>query len=192
MNINLAKPKAFVAVLVCGAAVTLTGCSGVDDIVNDAFVEAAQDVAAEGSASAGKALEDAKNAVQGTVKTGGSASATVGGETVELGDALVTCTVTGERFNIGIVGSDGGSLVPGGIGAVLNGGKVESVGIATADFSNTVGYNSAVGVGNAQVELNGSTYRIYGEGATTAIDTSDPLRALNSLTVPFELIVTCP
>lgn len=192
MNINLAKPKAFVAVLVCGAAVTLTGCSGVDDIVNDAFVEAAQDVAAEGSASAGKALEDAKNAVEGTVKTGGSASATVGGETVELGDAVVTCTVTGERFNIGIVGSDGGSLVPGGIGAVLNGGKVESVGIATADFSNTVGYNSAVGVGNAQVELNGSTYRIYGEGATTAIDTSDPLRALNSLTVPFELIVTCP
>ena len=75
---------------------------------------------------------------------------------------------------------------------MLNGGKVESVGIATADFSNTVGYNSAVGVGNAQVELDGSTYRIYGEGATTAIDTSDPLSVINSLTVPFELTVTCP
>ena len=192
MNINLAKPKAFVAVLVCGAAVTLTGCAGVDDIVNDAFVDAAQDVAAEGSASADKALKDAKKAVEDTVKVGGSASATVDGKTVELGDAVVTCAVSGEQLNIGIVGKDGGSIVPGGIGAVLNGGKVESVGIATADFSNTVGYNSAVGVGNAQVELDGSTYRIYGEGATTAIDTSDPLSVINSLTVPFELIVTCP
>ncbi|RRD61504.1 lipoprotein LpqH [Leucobacter sp. OH1287] len=192
MNINLAKPKAFIAVLVCGAAVTLTGCVGVDDIVNDAFVDAAQDLSAEGDASADKALADAKNVVEDTVKVGGSASATVDGKTVELGDAVVTCAVSGEQINIGIVGKDGGSFLPGGIGAVLKGGKVESVGIATADFSNNVAFKESGGVGKAQVEVNGKTYRIFGEGATTAIDTSDPLKAINSLTVPFELIVTCP
>ena len=110
---------------------------------------------------------------------------TVDGQEVDLADKSVGCTDAAGKVTIGIGSGSGTS----GIGVVLSSGdspEVESVGLGSVDGV-TLGYQKGVGEGSAEVDKDGSTYKITGEAS--GVDLANPTE---KVTKSYEIEVTCP
>ncbi|MHC3003835.1 lipoprotein LpqH [Gordonia sp. GN26] len=117
--------------------------------------------------------------------TDAEAKVTVDGQEVDLADKSVGCTDAAGKVTIGIGSGSGTS----GIGVVLSSGdspEVESVGLGSVDGV-TLGYQKGVGEGSAEVDKDGSTYKITGEAS--GVDLANPTE---KVTKSYEIEVTCP
>ncbi|MCH5642362.1 MULTISPECIES: lipoprotein LpqH [unclassified Gordonia (in: high G+C Gram-positive bacteria)] len=141
---------------VVGLAVTLSACGSDDD--DSASVE---------------------------TNNSGSATVTVGGESVDVTGKTVACAEQNGKVVIGI----GSATGTGAIGATVTSGdspQVETVGIATTDGVN---YGWVKGTGkNATATKDGKNYTISGE--VTGVSLSNP--TAGPQTKQFEMKVTCP
>ncbi|AZZ81324.1 MULTISPECIES: lipoprotein LpqH [Gordonia] len=121
----------------------------------------------------------------GSGSTDAEAKVTVDGQEVELADKTVGCTDAAGKVTIGIGSGSGTS----GVGVVLSSGdspEVESVGLGSVDGV-TLGYQKGVGEGSAEVDKDGSTYKITGEAS--GVDLANPTE---KVTKSYEIEVTCP
>ena len=117
--------------------------------------------------------------------TDAEAKVTVDDREVDLADKTVGCTDAAGKVTIGIGSGSGTS----GIGVVLSSGdspEVESVGLGSVDGV-TLGYQKGVGEGSAEVDKDGSTYKITGEAS--GVDLANPTE---KVTKSHEIEVTCP
>lgn len=112
----------------------------------------------------------------------GTSTVTIDGQDQSI-EGTVVCSAMGGNMNIAI------GEATSGIAAVVTEGDsptVKSVGLGNVNGV-TLGFQEGAGQGEAEVEKDGSTYKI--SGTATGIDMANPMQPVNK---PFEIEVACP